>query len=87
MIGRLASDVRPCFAYFLVLIVLAFLLAAPASVFIFRDWLAGFAYHIELQPMLFILAILVVIAISWVTLAMQLVRASKVNPAVILRSE
>jgi putative ABC transport system permease protein len=72
---------------FLVLILLAFVLATPVSVFIFRDWLAGFAYHIELKPLFFILAIVVVILISWLTLAFQLVRASRVNPAVVLRSE
>jgi putative ABC transport system permease protein len=72
---------------FLLLILMAFTLAAPASIFIFRDWLAGFAYHIELKPLYFILAIIVVILISWLTLAFQLVRASRVNPAVVLRSE
>ncbi len=72
---------------FLVLIVLAFALAAPVSVLVFRDWLSGFAYHIELQPLFFILAIGVVVLISWLTLAFQLIRASRVNPAVVLRSE
>lgn len=72
---------------FLLLILLAFAVAAPVSVLVFRNWLAGFAYHIELQPLFFILAIVVVVLISWLTLAFQLVRASRVNPAVVLRSE
>lgn len=72
---------------FLVLILLAFVVALPVSIFVFRDWLAGFAYHIDLQPVFFVMAVAAVIVISWITLAVQLVRASRVNPAVILKSE
>lgn len=72
---------------FLVLILVAFAVALPVAVIVFRSWLAGFAYHIELQPTFFVMAIAIVILISWVTLGVQLVKAGKVNPAAVLRSE
>ncbi len=72
---------------FLLLIMVAFAIATPASILIFKGWLSGFAYHISLKPVYFILAVGVVILISWITLAFQMIRASQVNPAVILKSE
>ncbi|MBL7847129.1 MAG: ABC transporter permease [Cyclobacteriaceae bacterium] len=72
---------------FLLLILIAFAIATPASMLVFNDWLSGFAYHISLQPMFFLLAIGVVVIISWLTLAFQMIRASRLNPAVILKSE
>jgi putative ABC transport system permease protein len=72
---------------FLLLIVVAFAIATPASIYIFHQWLSTFAYRIDLHPAFFLLAVITVIAISWVTLGFQLVRASRVNPATILRSE
>ena len=72
---------------FLLLILIAFAIATPASVFIFKEWLSSFAYHIALKPVFFILAVSVVILISWITLAFQMIRASRINPAVVLKSE
>lgn len=72
---------------FLVLILIASVAATPAAVFIFRDWLSEFAYHIDLKPIYFLMAVGVVIVISWITLAFQLVKASRLNPAITLRSE
>ena len=72
---------------FLLLILIAFAIATQASVFIFKEWLSSFAYHIALKPVFFILAVSVVILISWITLAFQMIRASRINPAVVLKSE
>ena len=72
---------------FLLLILISFAVATPVSVVIFSSWLAEFAYHISLQPAYFITAVGAVIVVSWITLAFQLFRASRVNPAVILKSE
>lgn len=72
---------------FLILILMASVIATPASIFIFKNWLAGFAYHITMSPLFFILAVGAVVLISWLTLAFQMIRASRVNPAVILKSE
>ena len=72
---------------FVILILIAFLLATPVSIWIFNRWLSNFAYHIDLNPVFFLISVMVVIFISWCTLAFQLIKASHVNPAVMLKSE
>lgn len=72
---------------FLILILIAFVVAAPVAIVVFRNWLAEFAYHIDLKPIYFVVAVTAVVMISWLTLAVQLIRASRTNPAVILKSE
>ncbi len=72
---------------FLLLIVIAFAVATPVAVVIFNNWLSTFAYHIAISPIFFLIAIAGVIVVSWITLMFQMVRASRVNPAVVLKSE
>ena len=72
---------------FVILILIAFLLATPVSIWIFNRWLSNFAYHIDLNPVFFLISVMVVIFISWCTLAFQMIKASHVNPAVMLKSE
>ena len=67
------------------LILIAFLIATPASILIFRNWLSGFAYHIGLSPLYFAIAATAVILISGLTLLFQLVKAGQVNPAAVLK--
>ena len=72
---------------FLLLILIAFLIATPLSIIVFNNWLSTFAYRIAMSPLYFLISVLVVIVISWLTLAFQMIRASRVNPAVTLKSE
>ena len=72
---------------FLLLILIAFLIATPLSIIVFNNWLSTFAYRIAMSPLYFLISVLVVIIISWLTLAFQMIRASRVNPAVTLKSE
>ena len=72
---------------FLLLILIAFLIATPVSIIVFNNWLSTFAYRIAMSPVYFLISVLVVIIISWLTLAFQMIRASRVNPAVTLKSE
>ncbi|CAN5373758.1 ABC transporter permease [soil metagenome] len=72
---------------FFVLISIAFTIAAPISIIVFEKWLSTFAFRIDLRPIFFIISVLIVILISWSTLAFHLIRASRVNPSSILRNE
>ncbi len=49
--------------------------------------LIGIYVRRGLKPVYFILAVGVVILISWFTILFQMIRASQVNPAVVLKSE
>ncbi len=72
---------------FLLLIVIAFVVAAPVAALLFSNWLSTFAYHINISPLFFLIAIGGVVVVSWMTLAFHMVRASRVNPATVLKSE
>lgn len=72
---------------FIALVVVAFLIAAPVSYYFMNEWLAGFAYHIAIEPLSFILTVIVMVLIAVVTVGSQTWRAATVNPTVILRGE
>lgn len=72
---------------FLVLIVVASLIAVPIGYYLMQDWLLNFAYRIELNPGVFVIAGLIVTAIAWLTISLRSVRAAGANPVNSLRSE
>lgn len=72
---------------FIVLIVVAMLLATPAAWYSMSRWLEGFAYRIEMQFWIFILAGVVAIAIAALTISFQAIKAATGNPVSALRSE
>jgi putative ABC transport system permease protein len=69
------------------LIMIAFVLAAPLAWYVMNTWLESFAYRIELGVGVFILAGVVALIISWVTVSYQSIKAAIVNPIKSLRSE
>ena len=72
---------------FVLLILLAFLLAAPIGYFIMHNWLQNFAYKISIGANVFIISILVSAVVAGLTIGYQALRAGKVNPVKSLRSE
>lgn len=72
---------------FIILIAIAILLATPAAWYSMNRWLEGFAYRIEIQFWIFILAGVVAIAIAAFTISFQAIKAAKGNPVRALRSE
>lgn len=72
---------------FLLLSLIASLLAIPVVYLLMDEWLARFAYSISLSPGFFILAVLIVVVVTTITLALQLRKVMHVKPARLLRSE
>jgi putative ABC transport system permease protein len=72
---------------FLWLIVIAFLIAAPLAWWGMQQWLAHYAYRIDLDWWIFGLAGLAALVIALVTISIQSVRAALANPVKSLRSE
>lgn len=72
---------------FMVLIVVAMLIATPAAWYSMNRWLEGFAYRVEIQFWIFILAGLAAIAIAAATISFQAIKAARGNPVNSLRSE
>ena len=69
------------------LILIAFVLAVPLAWYLMSSWLQEFAYRIELDAKVFLLAGLIAVLISWVTVSYQSIKAAIANPIKSLRSE
>lgn len=72
---------------FLWLIVIAFLIAAPLSWLGMQQWLKQYAYRIDVQWWVFVLAAILAFFIAFLTISIQAVRAALSNPVKNLRTE
>lgn len=72
---------------YLILILIAFMLALPVSWYLMQNWLQNYSYRIELVWWLFGIASIIALIIAFLTVGIQGLRAATVNPANILRNE
>jgi putative ABC transport system permease protein len=72
---------------FIFLEIVAFILAVPITWFFMNQWLSGFAYRIELNPLFFISGLVFSILIALGTVGFQALKAAKANPVDALRDE
>jgi hypothetical protein len=72
---------------FIVLILIAFLIAAPLAWYAMHNWLQNFAYHIQIGAGIFVAAIVASFVIAALTIASQTIKAAMANPVGALQSE
>jgi putative ABC transport system permease protein len=72
---------------FTFLILIAFFIAAPIAYIFMHDWLQGFAYRIGIDPGVFLFTILTAIAIAWIAVGYQSIKAALAKPINSLRTE
>lgn len=72
---------------FLLLIVLATVIASPVAWWFLQDWLNAFAYKINLSPWVFILSGAGIILITFISISVQAMKVSNMNPTRALRLE
>lgn len=72
---------------FMLLIAIAFLIAAPVAYYMMHAWLENFAYHIGINAAIFLAALAVSFIIAGGTIAYQSVKAAVANPLKNLRTE
>jgi ABC-type antimicrobial peptide transport system permease subunit len=72
---------------FIILISIAFVIAAPVGYYFTNKWLQEFAYRIDIAWWMFGLAGLLVIAIAMLTMCFQAIKAAIANPVKSLRTE
>ena len=72
---------------FILLVMIAFVIAIPAAWLATDKWLQHFAYKINLSWWVFVMASVLTIAIALVTVSFQSIRAALANPVKSLRSE
>jgi len=70
-----------------ILILIANVIAWPLAWFFMNEWLNGFAYHIDMNLVVYILSALAAVAVALVTVSTQTVKAARSNPASTLRYE
>jgi putative ABC transport system permease protein len=72
---------------FLLLILIALLIATPIAFFATQKWLSSFIYKISLQWWVFVAAGIVTILIAFATISLQAVKTALANPVKSLRTE
>ena len=80
ILGLLSRD-------FIRLVTLSALVAFPLAWLAMHSWLQGFAYRVGLDAWIFLLAWVISLVITLITIGFQAIRAAGVNPVTILRSE
>ena len=71
----------------IILIIAANVVAWPLAWYFMNKWLATFAYHIDMDVLVYILAAVVAILIALITVSAQTIKAAMSNPAKTLRYE
>jgi putative ABC transport system permease protein len=88
VLGASLTDIVYLFSKeFVLLIAIAFVIAAPIAYFIMHNWLQGFAYQVNIGANIFVIAILSSFIIAACTIAYQAIKAGIVNPVKSLRTE
>lgn len=72
---------------FAILVVLSFVLASPLTYFLLEDWLQSFAYHVGINPLLFVLGGTIALGIALLTISFHTIRSARANPVKALRYE
>jgi len=72
---------------FLKLVLLAVLIAFPLAGWVMNEWLNNFAYHTQVNSIIFIIAGGSILLITLLTISLQSIKAALINPVKSLRSE
>jgi ABC-type antimicrobial peptide transport system permease subunit len=72
---------------FTLLILIAFVIAAPLAWYFMNAWLENFAFRIHIGFGVFVIAILTTVIIAWLSVGYKAVRAAIANPVKSLRTE
>jgi putative ABC transport system permease protein len=72
---------------FLMLVAISFVIAMPIAWYFMNKWLLGFAYRINIEWWIFVLAALLALFIALLTVSFQAVKAAIANPVKSLRTE
>jgi putative ABC transport system permease protein len=80
IVGMLSKD-------FIKLVAIAFVISIPAGYYVMDKWLENFAYKMDLDIYVFVIAGLVSLLIAWITIGFESVKAAMGNPVDSLKNE
>jgi putative ABC transport system permease protein len=85
--ANIASIVSMLSKDFVILVVISMVIATPVAWYAMNKWLEDFAYHIDIQFWIFILAGAAALIVAVLTISYQAINAALANPVKALRSE
>ncbi|MBQ0129713.1 MAG: ABC transporter permease, partial [bacterium] len=85
--GTMESEVRKNLRDYVIIILIANVIAIPIGVWLCGKYLEDFAYRIDLHPWIFIVTVLISFAIAIGSVLWQIVSVAKVNPTEALKKE
>lgn len=71
----------------LILVIVAFIIAAPAAYFILNQWLNDYEFRIEMGVSFFALAFIVTLLVAVITVSHRTISTAFINPATTLKDE
>ena len=72
---------------FLKLVLIAVAIATPVAYYFTDEWLQGFAYHIDVEWWVFLIASVMAAFVAFITVSVQAIKAALQNPVKSLRME
>ncbi|OEK02797.1 hypothetical protein BFP97_15265 [Roseivirga sp. 4D4] len=72
---------------FTLLVGIACLIAIPVANWLSNQWLSDYAYRIKISPLIYVLACLLMLVLSWITVSFQSLKVANTNPIDNLRTE
>ncbi|MGD1889914.1 MAG: FtsX-like permease family protein [Cyclobacteriaceae bacterium] len=72
---------------FVKMVLIAIVIAIPLAYLLMNDWLQNFVYHVPMSAVIFIIAIVLVLALTLITVGYEAIRASTANPVKSIRHE
>jgi ABC-type antimicrobial peptide transport system permease subunit len=88
VLGARLGDILFMFSKeFTILVLIAFVIAAPAAWYMMQKWLQDFEYRITPGVGVFAAAMLISVIVAWITVGYKALMAARVSPVKSLRSE
>ena len=88
VLGASASQIIVMLARKILWLVLAgSVIASIIAYFAIDEWLSGFAYRVGINPLVFVISAALVIAVAFITVALQSYKTAQANPATTIRYE
>ena len=85
--GTMQSEIRRNLKEYVVMILIANVIAIPIAVYVCSRYLEDFVYRIDLHPWIFVVTVLVSFAIAIGSVLWQIVSVARVNPVMALKKE
>ena len=85
--GTVSSETWKNVRGYMILVVIACLVAVPLAWYICKDLLSVYVHRVNLSAWFFIASLLIIVAFSFAAVSIQTLRVTRLNPAGVLKKE